>query len=374
MKGISLTMKISFANDENANEIRKIWEYCFDDSSDYNNYYFDNIFKAENTVIAKINGKVIAAVQISYYKMQFYNKVLSSAFLLGISTLPEYRGQKAMQNIFLFLIEHLRENNYSLVFLTAKYPNIYKKYGFNFISAQKIYNIPILNVPSYKYSEGLNIRKTSIDDSKILIELFEEFHNDRKIYFKRNKSIFQQLKQELIVESGDIYLIESFGKPIGYFFALISNNELIIRELVYITSNALKAFIWFLHNHKGQAERVLVTTPLDSMLEEMLNWDKNCKIETQPFTLARILDITEFSEFLITTKQSIKINDNIISANNLTIGDINQDTVEIEISQLSQFLFDYININEGKLLGKLPTTANYLLKHDKNTHFLNQYI
>lgn len=366
-------MYIGIAKTEDKDSIKSIWEYCFEDPDYYNDYYFENIFSPNNTIIAKNEGKIIGSLQMRTYTMKFFKHTQKVALIVGISTLPEYRGQKVMHDIMLYTIKYLHEKDYSMMFLTAKYPIIYKRYGFNYLSSHKKYDIPLKNIPEFKVPKSVSIKSVNEEEYNILASLYNKTQLSREIFFDRDASLFKQLHEELLVENGDIYVIKKDDIPIGYFFSILSEDKLIIREFVYKDNNAIEAFFSFLFYHQGQVSSVSITSPKDEMFEEILNWDIDCKAIIKPFILGRILNISKFSDMLEVDNCSLKITDKIIISNTVTINNDNINVVNLDIGKISQLLFNYINLDTFKIYNQIKYKDFNLSKNDI-TPFINQYI
>ncbi len=46
-------MAARIATDKDYDQIRKIWTYCFNEGEEVENCYFENKYRAENTVVAE---------------------------------------------------------------------------------------------------------------------------------------------------------------------------------------------------------------------------------------------------------------------------------------------------------------------------------
>jgi len=366
-------MHIGFAKNEDKTAIRDLWSYCFDDSTEYNDYYFKNIFKPGNTIVAKVEGKLVGSIQMRKYNMRLFNESHNVALLVGISTLPEYRGLHIMHDLMHYVFQYLRKANYSLVFLTAKYPSFYKNYGFKFIASHKNYYIPLENIPKYEMPSNISINSITREDYNLLTDLYKEFHLDRKIYFERDATLFKQMHEELKVENGNIYLIKRDNKAIGYFFSILSKKDLSIREFIYKDRTAIDAFFSYLYYHQGQVSHVAITSPKDEMFEEIINWNVECKAKIKPFMLGRILDINIFSNLFEFKNLSVKISDNIIEENSVNFNKNSLGVIDMDISKLSQLLFNYIDVETFMKYNQIYLD-NFKFLENKITPFLNQYI
>ena len=60
------------------------------------NYYFENKYKAENTLLVE-DEDIIASLGLNQYKIKLNNKEYDASYVVGVSTLPNARGNGCMK-------------------------------------------------------------------------------------------------------------------------------------------------------------------------------------------------------------------------------------------------------------------------------------
>ena len=83
-------------------EIRELWDICFGEDKDFNEYFFENRFRTEETLVLKENGKIVSMLQRFRYELYNVGKV---SYIYGACTHPEYRKKHYMAH----LLEKSRE-------------------------------------------------------------------------------------------------------------------------------------------------------------------------------------------------------------------------------------------------------------------------
>ncbi|MBO4730966.1 MAG: GNAT family N-acetyltransferase [Bacteroidaceae bacterium] len=100
-------------------ECRHIWERVFDDSEEFVDLYFSRRYSAENTFVAKADGRIVAQAQCLSYKMtaSFGEPILNVGYVSGLATLPEYRGQGHAKSVMQQMHQWLSDHGYDYCLL-----------------------------------------------------------------------------------------------------------------------------------------------------------------------------------------------------------------------------------------------------------------
>ncbi len=67
-------MNVRIATDKDYDQIRKIWTYCFNEGEEVENCYFDNKYRAKNTVVAELEGDVVASIHLNQHTIKLGTK------------------------------------------------------------------------------------------------------------------------------------------------------------------------------------------------------------------------------------------------------------------------------------------------------------
>lgn len=72
-------------------ETREIWKRVFQDPDDFIELYFSRVYRGEHNVCCQMDGRVVGALQTLPYPMLYHGGELRTAYISGVSVLPEYR-------------------------------------------------------------------------------------------------------------------------------------------------------------------------------------------------------------------------------------------------------------------------------------------
>ena len=72
-------------------EVKTLWKLCFNDSDEFTDLYFKMRYKDEVNRVIREDGKIISALQMIPYPMTFCDEVISTSYISGACTHPDYR-------------------------------------------------------------------------------------------------------------------------------------------------------------------------------------------------------------------------------------------------------------------------------------------
>ena len=71
-------------------EVKTLWKLCFNDSDEFTDLYFKMRYKDEVNRVIREDGKIISALQMIPYPMTFCDEVISTSYISGACTHPDY--------------------------------------------------------------------------------------------------------------------------------------------------------------------------------------------------------------------------------------------------------------------------------------------
>lgn len=369
-------MEIRFAKDSEKENIREIWDYCFNDSPKFTDFYFDNKYDNKNTVVVDEDGEIVSSLQLNQYELNLNNKLYNTSYVVGVSTLPQVRGKGYMKNIMKFTLKNLYDKNQLVSILMPIDYRLYRRYGYEHCYDQIEYELEIESLKSFK-SYG-DMKKATLDDIDNLIDIYNLFLNDTNGNIKRDKEYYINLFKEINSEDGYIYIHENEG----YIIYFINEDKMFIRELFYKNIDSLKSMLKFVYNHNTQCKSVTITSPINDKIRFVLDNPRNTTIKIKPFMMGRVINLEKYLNnldiqsnlndtiFVYVKDEFIEENNGVfkleISNNKLSAQKGNYDyDVEFDINTITQLVFSYIDASEAFLL-------NGIDENDKVKKFLNE--
>ena len=384
-------MNIRFAKESDKNNIIDIWNYCFDDGPKFTDYYFNDKYKHENTIVVE-DDEIVSSLQLNQYNLKLNDKIYDTSYVVGVSTFPQARGKGYMKHIMDFTLNELYRKNQLVSILMPIDYRLYRKYGYEHCYDQIEYEIDIEDLSGFK-SKGF-LKKAKLDNINDLINIENNFLKDLNGTIIRDKNYYENLFKEVESEDGHIYIHEDELKD-GYIIYFINNENIFVRELYYNNLNALKGMLRFLYNHNTQCKKVTISSPIDDKIRFILSNPKTANIKLKPFMMGRVINFKKYLESLnIKSNENLSINisvkDDFIKENNkifkihlnnnklnVESGDYIPD-VEFNINTITQLAFSYINGKEAYLLNDLKENKKVIEFLDlifvKKENYINEYI
>ena len=384
-------MNIRFAKESDKNNIIDIWNYCFDDGPKFTDYYFNDKYKHENTIVVE-DDEIVSSLQLNQYNLKLNDKIYDTSYGVGVSTFPQARGKGYMKHIMDFTLNELYRKNQLVSILMPIDYRLYRKYGYEHCYDQIEYEIDIEDLSGFK-SKGF-LKKAKLDNINDLINIENNFLKDLNGTIIRDKNYYENLFKEVESEDGHIYIHEDELKD-GYIIYFINNENIFVRELYYNNLNALKGILRFLYNHNTQCKKVTISSPIDDKIRFILSNPKTANIKLKPFMMGRVINFKKYLESLnIKSNENLSINisvkDDFIKENNkifkihlnnnklnVESGDYISD-VEFNINTITQLAFSYINGKEAYLLNDLKENKKVIEFLDlifvKKENYINEYI
>lgn len=384
-------MNIRFAKESDKNNIIDIWNYCFDDGPKFTDYYFNDKYKHENTIVVE-DDEIVSSLQLNQYNLKLNDKIYDTSYVVGVSTFPQARGKGYMKHIMDFTLNELYRKNQLVSILMPIDYRLYRKYGYEHCYDQIEYEIDIEDLSGFK-SKGF-LKKAKLDNINDLINIENNFLENLNGTIIRDKNYYENLFKEVESEDGHIYIHEDELKD-GYIIYFINNENIFVRELYYNNLNALKGILRFLYNHNTQCKKVTISSPIDDKIRFILSNPKTANIKLKPFMMGRVINLKKYLESLnIKSNENLSINisvkDDFIKENNkifkihlnnnklnVESGDYIPD-VEFNINTITQLAFSYINGKEAYLLNDLKENKKVIEFLDlifvKKENYINEYI
>lgn len=388
-------MKIRYARSSETEDIKDIWNYCFDDSDRFVDYYFNNKYSRSNTVVVDEGEEIVSSLQLNQYKLVLNNKEYDTSYVVGVSTFPQVRGKGYMRSIMKFTLKELYDKEQLVSILMPIDHRLYRQYGYENCYDQLEYVINIDDLKMFKING--DIHKAGQKHINELININNYFVKDINGNINRDVDYYNNLFKEVKSEDGHIYIHEDNGYQ-GYIIYFISGDKMFVRELYYKNIESLKSMLKFIYNHNTQCREVTITTPVNDKIRFILDNPKTSKVNLKPFMMGRIVNVLKYLESLyIDSNEELEANisviDDYIEENNKVFNiklknnhisvDVSNNSYDLSlnINTLTQLAFSYINIEEALVLNNIEESSisNNTIKllntiFTKKDNYINEYI
>ena len=388
-------MKIRYARSNEIDDIKEIWNYCFDDSEQFVDYYFKDKYSRLNTIVVDEGEEIVSSLQLNQYKLILNNNEYDISYVVGVSTFPQVRGKGYMRHIMKFTLRELYEKGQLVSILMPIDYRLYRQYGYEHCYDQLEYNLNIEDLKKFKIKG--NIHKVNKDHFSNLVNINNEFLYGLNGNIKRDEEYYKNLFKEVKSENGHIYIHEDDGYK-GYIIYFINGNKMFVRELFYKDIDSLKSMLKFIYNHNTQCKEVTISSPINDKIRLVLENPKTANINIKPFMMGRIINVKKYLESLtinscLESQINISVIDDYLEENNkvfkiklennkLIVNETYENyDIKLNINTLTQLAFSYIDIQEALILNNInekninkPLIDFLNTIFNKKDNYINEYI
>lgn len=357
-------MEIRYGNDKDKIKAEYIWKECFTDSENEVEFYFNELYKKENFLLMEDReNEIRASLHENPYEMIMNNEKFSSFYIIAVAVSPQYRGRGYMGELIRYSLRNAREKELDFVFLSPINTEIYRKYGFGYMSSLERYSISMENISFDRIDREYEIKKVS-DKKNLygdLTKIYKEKMKDSFAYLERNENYYRRALKEMENENGDIYIFYMENKPAGYISLYKREGSIEIRELFGLDKKVIESIYAFIKTYKEYYPEVIIKAPINSNLNFHIHNQKSMEKIEFPFIMGRIVNVENMLKRLHIEDMELKISviDKIIEENNgiyeiSVYGVVSkkdkkksiESDIEIDIADLNHLIFGYFSIDE----------------------------
>lgn len=354
-------MEIRYGNDKDKIKAEYIWKECFTDSENEVRFYFDELYRKENFLLMEDGEKEIrASLHENPYEMIMNNEKLSSFYIIAVAVSPQYRGKGYMGELIRYSLRNAREKGLDFVFLSPINTEIYRRYGFGYMSSLEKYSISMENIPFERIDRAYEIKKVSEEKNLYgdLIEIYKEKMKNSFAYLERDENYYKRALKEMENENGDIYIFYLENKPAGYISLYKREGSIEVRELFGFNKKVIESMFAFIKTHKEYYLELIIKAPVNSNMNFYIHDQTSMEKIEFPFIMGRIVNVENMLKRLHIEDIELKISvtDKVIEENNgvyeisvygaVSKKDRIESDIEIDITDLNHLIFGYFSIDE----------------------------
>ncbi len=210
---------ISFASKQD--NILPLFERCFPGADEFNKYFFSKIYQAENALVYKKEGKIVAMLQM----LPFETNIGKSMYLFGVCTDENYRRQGLSAQLMEKSFEVAKERACSTVILIPEHAWLYDFYAkFGFKKNLKCDKGEIVT----NHANHIKINQLTYNDIECLIKLYNE-NIGTGFYVLRDYEFYKW--QIDLYGDGAVKYMEN-DRIIGYSFGYKKDDTIVLDEII----------------------------------------------------------------------------------------------------------------------------------------------
>jgi len=129
-------MNIRTANENDKKQLYSLWNEAFGDSDEVIDMFYKSVIKADNTVLAEEDGRVISALYLIKAEITVNKKDYKAYYIYAAATDKKYRRRGVMGKLLEFCSALSEKRNVDYLFLHPETEKLYSYYAKNgFVTA-----------------------------------------------------------------------------------------------------------------------------------------------------------------------------------------------------------------------------------------------
>lgn len=296
---------VQMAQLKDKSAIEEIWKYCFKDGDSFREWYFKEYYDTGECIVAYDDIRPIASLQVIKTYISIQGNIIKAGYIVGVDCLPEYRGQGITHSLMEeALFSYAKKEQIAFMMLMPFEADFYLKYGFVFgtyhqnmvINIDEFYNKDVRTLKQiYRWMDVFGVSDSQL--KKIIPQLYQKWGALFDGFVMREERHWNAFVNDLMIENGYMkVLYNQEGEAVGYIAYLLQDDQIFIKEMVYMNEDARNYLYYFIASHRSQVKKVEWSAPEGEAIVYTRKKDKN-SVAFYPFMMYLILDPTILSLF-----------------------------------------------------------------------------
>lgn len=226
---------IEQASADVGSSVREIWKKCLSNQGPrWIDTYFRYVYRPEFAYCDIEENKVVSVLMRHPRVLAFNGRMLQASILSNAATLPAYRNQGRMHQLFQAVLDACAHQEL-LTFLPSEETEYYTSLGFCPVYKRIQYTLTRQDVKRIT-NFGCAYEPSPAD----MLEVYSRFIRNFNGFIARNLRYFENLKRETAARNGKIVAFYDAGKHMqGYAVILLRGASAYVEECIYLDSLAL---------------------------------------------------------------------------------------------------------------------------------------
>lgn len=370
--------KLNYSDKE---KIKELWAYAFCEQEPFLSGYFDEFWKLENAVAIKENDEIAAALQLTSYDLHIRNQEYKASYIVGVSVAPQMRGKKYSTRLMAEALKEQKKRGEAVSLLIPFSYEFYKKLGYSLCYNLNMYETTSKNIRTLK--NDCTVKRMYLSDYNELNKVYENFCEDKSGYVKRTENDWKYIFFEHNLFGGYVYATYENGEISGYVSYSKSSKEIYVREIVYISYEALNSLLGFVSSHFSGNEKIVIRTTKDNYLSGFLKEPKGV-VSILPTVMARVVDVSAVLSSVDLGEFKLQIIDELIPENSGIYGkkadgqvcktNSKEFDALMSIDTLTELFMGYVTASDLSFMGRIRADEKIIKRLDELFPLTNNYI
>ena len=194
----------------------RLWQDTFGDSDAFVRLFFTRVYRPENALTQWLDGHLAAMLHIVPYVLRVGRRTLPAAYICGVCTRPEARGQGLMTGLIRRALRTMRRRRFALTTLIPAEPwlfDVYARLGY-------VHPIPTCDERIATADLPLahpDIRIAPCTDARLFFA-FDRLQRRRPCAILHTARDFDTIRQDCEADGGSVLVALADGRPVGFLF------------------------------------------------------------------------------------------------------------------------------------------------------------
>lgn len=226
-------------------KIQSLFNATFTDSRQWNDWYFDNVYKDSEAFVLENEGNLLSSLMMAGYDFKFHDSILGLAYMNGVATARGSRGKGYMHTL---IAEALRASYATGDTFAAVIPAsdnlyfFYDKFGFATVVYFDLQRYTSVHV--FRDTEGFVPAEPTADGLRTLLAT-------RPATVLHSPQDFRNIVDDNTIDGGTVVAArdEMDGSIAAMAFAVPGESEITVREIIAVTPAAERCVLAQIADH-----------------------------------------------------------------------------------------------------------------------------
>ena len=220
----------------------RLWQDTFGDSDAFVRLFFTRVYRPQNALTLSRDGRLAAMLHIVPYRLRVGRRTLPAAYICGVSTRPEARGQGLMTALMRRALRTMRRRGFALTTLIPAEPWLFDVY------ARSGYVHPIQTCDERIATADLplappDVRIVPCTDARFYAA-FDRLQRRRPYAILHTARDFDTIRLDCESDGGSVLVALADGRPVGFLFEAPEEGGVVrVKELLADSADAETALL-----------------------------------------------------------------------------------------------------------------------------------
>jgi GNAT superfamily N-acetyltransferase len=207
-------------------QIAGLWKEAFGDADAFMQLYFDSVYRDENALVVEKGGKILSALQMLPYAMNFYGEEISVAYISGACTAPSEQGKGLMRQLLQDAFREMRQRGIALTALIPAGKRLFDYYRLQGYTEAFDYSLKVYTRQEYILpAKDVNVLPVEGSPATDVYAFFDRKLRERPICMLHTYEGLDTILKDLRLSGGTCFAAcTPDGQPAGLAFALPSGE------------------------------------------------------------------------------------------------------------------------------------------------------